>query len=57
MAKKKETKKVDVTTSVDTQVLKLAGEIKAQAMDICNLSNRIDRIVTALGKSKSVRGM
>ena len=71
MAKKKVEKKEVVVSSLETQVLKLTCECKTQAEDIVSyvevlqehieriekLEQRIDRIVAALGRSKSVKGM
>ncbi len=59
MAKKKVEKKVskDITISSDTQILRLTHEIKSQAEDISKLEQRIDRIVIAHTKCKSLKGM
>ncbi len=73
MAKKQVEKKVtkDVTTSIETQVLKLTCEVKAQAelilqlteeagvreIEIIKLNQRIDKIVIAHTKCKSLKGL
>ena len=73
MAKKKIKKEIDdnftitssgnnhscvvIETAADTQILKLTHELKAQAEDIYKLNQRIDRIVIAHNKCKSLKGL
>ena len=51
----KKEKEVAITTSSDTQILRLTCELKEQAKDIYELNQRIDRIVDAHEKCKSLR--
>ena len=44
-----------ITTSVDIQVLKLTNEIRVRAVDICNLTARLDAIVAALSTAKPIK--
>ncbi len=55
---KKETKKeVVIITALETQVLRLTAELKAQARDIYELNKRIDDIVNAHEKCKSLKNL
>lgn len=57
LIKKTEKKKEkDIAISLETQVLRLTNELAAQAKDLYETNQRIDRIVDALGKSKNVKG-
>lgn len=47
-------KEITISTSTDTQILKLTNESRAQATDICALGQRIDKLVEAINSSKSV---